>query len=64
MVYDFIISIQQPIRHNFSILRHGFNMKPKCFLKFLFNAVKGFVCAEYSSYALKTPSAAKVFVGP
>ncbi len=39
-------------------------MKPKCFLKFLFNTLEGLVCAKHSSYALKTPSAAKVFVGP
>ena len=39
-------------------------MKLKCFLKFLFNTLKSLVCAEYSSYALKTPSAAKVFIGP
>ena len=64
MVYDFIITIQQPIRNNFPILCHSFNMKPKCFLKFLFNTLEGLVCAKHSSYALKTPSAAKVFVGP
>ena len=64
MVYDFIISIQQPIRHNFSILCHGLNMKSKCFLKFLFNTLEGLVCAKHGSNAFETPSAAKVFVGP
>ncbi len=39
-------------------------MKSQSFLKFLFNAVKSLVCAKHGSYALKTPSTAKVFVGP
>ena len=39
-------------------------MKPKCFLKFLFNTLESLVCAKHGSNAFETPSAAKVFVGP